>query len=315
MAVLLHPALEAWERELLNVNGYRPAYARVARRNARVLVECTGVDDLNDLTRDGLIDAIGVLRERTYSQNTIRLHVYFGRRFVRWLTLTDRIDSDPAATIPLPRREERPVNSFSTAQVKALFAAADGGRWPTRDRLVLALSFTCGLRRGEIAGLRVNDILSDADEVPQSLRITGKGGRFRLVPLPGATSRVLAQYLRERADVLIDRGQRDPGPLLLATHDCHSPILSYGSLGDLFTRLARRAGIDGKRFKSGLHAARRTFATQSLRGGMHPVVLSEICGWVDATTATRYIVAEQEDLRRGMDSNPLLDHLDDKVAA
>lgn len=126
------------------------------------------------LTTDQLIE---FLAGTGWAAETRRAYRASLRTFYAWARASGRRLDSPADLIPpikLPRSVPRPTpeDFFSKA-----LAAAD-----PRERLMLQLAGVCGLRRGEIAHVRREDV--ERDLVGRSLRVAGKGGHVRMVPLP-----------------------------------------------------------------------------------------------------------------------------------
>lgn len=117
------------------------------------------------------------MSQQDWSPNTRKSARASLRAFYGWAVQTGRLESSPAHMLPtvrVPRAKPRPTPE--AAYRDAVRHADD------RSRLVLMLGARCGLRRGEIARVRVEDV--EDDLVGRSLRVTGKGGHVRLVPLP-----------------------------------------------------------------------------------------------------------------------------------
>lgn len=149
----------------------------------------------NTITRDDLIEWLGA---HDWSAETRRSHRATLRLFYRWARDTGRITVDPAATLPPikpPRSLPRPAPD--SALRHAVLAADE------RTQLMLELLAATGARRGECAAVHTRDV--EADLVGWSLRIVGKGGHIRLVPLPDA----LAAQLRRRPPGYLFPGKID----------------------------------------------------------------------------------------------------------
>lgn len=145
--------------------------------------------------------------------NTRRAYRSSLRAFYSWAVATDRLEVSPAAALPpvkVPRGVPRPAPE---AAYRGALAAAD-----ERVRLAVQLAGACGLRRGEIAGVRREHVEQDPGG-GWSLRVTGKGGHVRMVPLPED----LAGAIRRRPD----------GWLFPSSHGGH---LTPHHLGKLVTR-------------------------------------------------------------------------------
>lgn len=164
------------------------------------------------------------LAAHDWAPNTRRSYRSSLRAFWSWLLATGRAASSPAHLLPpvrIPRGQPRPAPE--TAYRRALGVADD------RARLAILLAGACGLRRGEIARTRREDL--ERDLVGWALRVVGKGGHIRLVPLP-------AVLVRE-----IER--RPSGWLFPSSHGGHltphhlGKVVSRNLPGDLTTHTLR----------------------------------------------------------------------------
>lgn len=145
----------------------------------RVMTEV--VTDPWSLTTQQLVEW---LAEKSWAPETRRSYRASLRAFYNWAQLTGRRIDNPAGLIPsikLPRGVPRPTPE--RVYLDALLEADD------RTRLMIQLAAMCGLRRGEIARLHSRDVLPDL--VGYSLRVFGKGGHERMVPLPADLARTL----------------------------------------------------------------------------------------------------------------------------
>jgi len=138
------------------------------------------------------------LAAHDWSPNTRRAYRGSLRAFWSWLMATGRAADSPAHLLPpvkVPRGRPRPTPE--AAYREALTAADD------RARLAIMLAAQCGLRRSEIARVRREDL--EPDLVGHALRVAGKGGHVRIVPLPA----IEALYVQFRANSTADAGGRD----------------------------------------------------------------------------------------------------------
>lgn len=134
-----------------------------------------------DVTTAALVDW---LSERDWKPNTRRAYRGSLRAFFGWLVAAGHLERSPAAALPtvkVPRPVPRPTPE--TAYRLALRIA------DKRARMATLLAGVCGLRRGEVARARREDVAEDL--VGWSLRVLGKGGKERLVPLPDELARML----------------------------------------------------------------------------------------------------------------------------
>ncbi len=149
-----------------------------------------------------------------------------------------------------------------------------------RDRLLLHLLATTGMRVGEALGLHVEDVDLSRDD--ERVAVLGKGGRRRTLLLDDPqTVRLLRRYLRER-------GYRH-GPLFRAERGTTTNALTYASAQERFQTYARAAGLEG----ASLHDLRHGHAQALVNGGVSLATIRKRLGHSSMSTTLRY--AEQAD--------------------
>lgn len=152
-------------------------------------------------------DLVIYLGGQAWSAETRRSYRASLRGFYLWAQATGRRRDNPAALLPaikLPRGMPRPTPEHIYRQA---FLDADD-----RTRLMVQLAAVCGLRRGEIARVRTVDVIPDL--VGQSLRVVGKGGHERLVPMPVD----LARQIQEHPSGFLFPSSARPGTHLTPHH-------------------------------------------------------------------------------------------------
>ncbi len=201
------------------------------------------------------------------------------QQLFNWLTRTGVIDRDPAVDLTTPRPDRRlPEATLSATEMSALLACPKVTRpLGLRDRSVLEVFYSCGLRRGELIALRIRDVDFDRGTV---FVHHGKGGKDRYVPIGERALFWLRLYL-ELARPLFDPEDQ-------------SPILFLSSVGtplcpDWLSRKVGRyiadAGIDKR---GSCHLLRHTVATLMLDGGADIRYVAEMLGHAKLETTQRY---------------------------
>lgn len=184
-----------------------------------------------------------------------------------------------------PIRGEGPSQAAGRAlkdgEKMAILAAcrADDSPAGPRDAAIFGLAVYAGLRRAEIAGLR----LEDYNETDGVMRVLGKGNKLRAVPLTGGLVDVLAEWLALRGKW----GPSGNGPLFLAVNKGGRVLdkgISDAAIYNLLLKRAQQAGV--KRFTP--HDGRRTFAGDILDAGADIVVVQKLMGHADANTTGKY---------------------------
>ncbi len=258
-------------------------------RDLRRLVEFAaskGVTAPGALTRPLLRDFVYLLKDLGLSPATIRRQISAVRTYMGFLIGEGRLEQDPSDRLEGPRRWRRLPDTLTLSEVEALLAAPgvdDPLAW--RDRALLELAYGAGLRVSELCGLGMAD-LRPADGL---VRVLGKGGKERLVPLGRGVVGVVSVYL-ETLRPRLDRG-RGAGRVLLNARG--EPLTRVGAWG-VVKRHARRAGI---RKRVTPHTLRHSFATHLLERGADLRAVQEMLGHADLSTTQIYTHVDREYLR------------------
>lgn len=208
------------------------------------------------------------------------------RRFYRHLQAKGSVSEDPTEGIEGPRIGINLPQSLSEEEVERLLAAP-GDQTPEalRDRAMLEVLYATGLRVSELVALRLSEIDSQAGIV----RIVGKGGRERLVPLGEEAQAVLADYLRDARGVFL-KGMpatavfltRRGGPMTRQAFWCN------------IKRYAAKAGVETPLSP---HTMRHAFATHLINHGADLRVVQLLLGHADLSTTQIYTHVARERLR------------------
>lgn len=203
-----------------------------------------------------------------WAPNTMKSARSSLRSFYGWAQAAGHLDGSPAhllQPVRVPRGRPKP-----TPEVAYRAAQANAGE---RARLAIDLAGMCGLRRGEIARARVEDV--EADLVGLSLRVIGKGGHVRVVPLPdGLAARVLAR----------ERGVLFPSPRGGHLTPHHLSKIVSEHLPDGVT----------------MHSLRHRCATTAYAATRDLRAVQELLGHSRPETTAAYILAPDDSIRRAM---------------
>ncbi len=245
-----------------------------------------GIRDPNRLTRPLLRDFVYLLKDLGLSAASIRRSVSAIRTYYGFLVAEGRVSDDPSERLESPRRGRVLPDTLSVAEVEALLLSPSLEHplaW--RDRALLELAYGAGLRVSELCGLALTDLLL-ADNL---VRIFGKGGKERLVPIGRSIIGAASVYLHQMRPSL-DRGRSKNRVLLNARGE---PLSRVGAWG-VVRRATERAGIK-KRVTP--HTLRHSFATHLLEGGADLRAVQEMLGHADLSTTQIYTHVDREYLR------------------
>ena len=213
-----------------------------------------------------------------------RLTVF--KRFFRWALRERLIEADPTLRLRNARQPMRLPKTLSEAQVEALLAApAVATPLGLRDRAMLELLYASGLRVSELVTIKTVQIgLAEG-----ALRVTGKGGKERLVPFGEEAHGWLTRYLTEGRGAILD-GQASEALFVTA----RGGAMTRQMFWKLVKRHALAAGIDAPLSP---HTLRHAFATHLLNHGADLRAVQMLLGHADISTTTIYTHVARERLR------------------
>ncbi|MFB3117735.1 MAG: tyrosine recombinase XerC [Myxococcota bacterium] len=215
------------------------------------------------------------------------------RSFFRFLLREGGCRLDPTAGIPAPRQPKRLPNPLPVDDCAALIESPDSDprdersdRRRLRDRALVELLYGAGLRVGETSALDVRDVDLHRGEV----RVMGKGGKERVVPLPAAARESLGEYLDSR---------RAPGVLAeplfpsLRPRDGRARRLGTRDIRRILKARARRVGIADRVHP---HRLRHSYATHLLDMGADLREIQELLGHASLSTTEKYTAVSAQRL-------------------
>src|SRR5438552_1830477 len=146
----------------------------------------------------------GVLSERGLSRSTIARKLASIRSFYRHLVARGELEANPADLVATPKRDSYLPRVLRADEVSALLDSIPAGSDPLqlRDRAMFELAYAAGLRAEELVNLDLTDVDPDAEE----LRVSGKGGRTRVVPAGEPAWRAIERYLDRARSRLAAQG-------------------------------------------------------------------------------------------------------------
>ena len=195
------------------------------------------------------------------------------RSFFRFLLRRGMIVKNPAELISTPKKEQQLPFHLDIDQATALMEAPDAKqKYALRDRAILELLYSSGLRVSELTGLNIGEL----DLVGAMVRVTGKGGKERIVPVGSRALEALQEYLEQRTDAAVG------APLFLNTRGERINRRSVARIVD--THVMRIAAF--KRISP--HTLRHTFATHMLEGGADLRAIQELLGHASLSTTQKY---------------------------
>lgn len=318
--------LAAYLRDLSDLKGYLTtelpaARTRLAEATARELTE-----HLSWLKTRGTTDATKARTGDRLAGSSVARHLATIKVFYRFLVGREVIAKSPADAIERPMRWRRLPTVLTPNQAKRLIdfgrgetskpeperpGRGKGGRAdrtpseePTdergraveealsqRDRVLLDLLYSCGVRASEAAGIRAEDIKPELGIV----LVTGKGNKQRVVPIGKPALAAAMEFVAVHRKVLL-AGRPDHGSLLLSRT---GRALERVAVWQIVKRHGRASGNE----KVYPHALRHSFATHLLAGGADLRSVQEMLGHSDITTTQIYTHVDRTRLKQVVDTH------------
>jgi integrase/recombinase XerD len=296
----LERQLERYLRHVAIERGRSPHTVAAYRRDLTAFLATLaerGVDAPDGITSELVAEHAAALREGPEPQaaSSVARALSSIRGFTRFLSEEGLALADPARDVPAPKLPSRLPKALAIEQVEALLAATDGDD-PARlrDKALLELLYATGARVSEAVGLNVDDLVGLSEDgdggAPDIVRLFGKGGKQRIVPVGSYARAALDAYLVRARPLLSQRGAA-------------TPALFLGVRGARLSRqnawLIIRAA--GERAQLGVelspHSMRHSFATHLLQGGADVRVVQELLGHASVATTQIYTKVTADALR------------------
>jgi len=195
------------------------------------------------------------------------------RSFFRFLLRRGTIVKNPAELVATPKKEQKLPFHLDIDQATSLMEAPDDEKkYALRDRAILELLYSSGLRVSELTGLDIGEL----DLASGMVRVTGKGGKERIVPVGSRALNALRNYLEQQ------NNDSTKGALFLNTRGGRINRRSVARVID--AHVMRIAAF--KRISP--HTLRHTFATHMLEGGADLRAIQELLGHASLSTTQKY---------------------------
>ena len=209
------------------------------------------------------------------------------RQFYRFLVVDGYLEIDPTELLESPKQPDHLPEVLSTAEVDLLEQAIDLTKWEGhRNRAIIEVLFSCGLRVSELTNLKLSNLYVDE----QYIRVMGKGSKERLVPISPRALDELNYWFADRNEMKIKPGEEDYVFLNRRGHHLTRTMILI-----MIKRYALEAGI--KKTISP-HTLRHSFATSLLEGGADLRAIQAMLGHESIGTTEIYTHIDTTTLRQ-----------------
>lgn len=271
-SMLFSEALDAFLSELADVRRASPHTVDAYHRDLKHFLSVIGDMPLADVERRHVQDWLVAQHAAGLAAGTLARRLSALRSLFDAAVRHDWCGTNPADGITPPRQPKRLPRTLPPEQTGMLMQSTDASA-DVRDAALLGVMYGCGLRVSEAVGLDIGDV----DLRTAELRVHGKGGKQRVVPLADGVMRLLADYLQQRL-------QQDAGESAVFLNN-RGHRLSPRSVQRMLKKRALATGADTSATP---HRLRHSFATHLLAGGVDLRAIQELLGHSSLATTERY---------------------------
>lgn len=245
-------------------------------RDLRLFSDYLGTKEITLAEENDLLRFFSFLKKK-YKNASISRCMTTLKTFYSFLCRESLLSKNPASFLTLPKKNEPTPLPLTFSEIKSLVEVADS----SRDKAIVMLLYSSGLRVQELCHLEITDLFTE------QLRIRGKGGKERLVPIAKQARLAIDAYLDERTS-------NEPHLFLSRSGKPLSPVVIF----TLIKELGVKGGIKKKVYP---HLLRHSFATHLLEGGADLRVIQELLGHSDLRTTQRYTYLSKQSMQEAFE--------------
>ena len=289
----------SWEKSILEFKSYLKIERSLSDntidsylRDVRKLSDFSQEKNLNELqiTRTEVKEFIAVINKEGISARSQSRIISGIKAFYKYLILEDYLKVNPTELIESPKIGMKLPDTLSVIEIDSLISAIDLSHpQGERNRAILEVLYSCGLRVSELTNLKLSNIRFKEGYV----KVVGKGNKERFAPIGGVAIKFLKIYLKEiRTHQDIKKGSEDI-VFLNRRGKQLTRVMIFTIIKDLATKI-------GMKKKISPHTFRHSFATHLIEGGADLRAIQEMLGHESITTTEIYTHLDREYLREAI---------------
>ncbi|MDA3861017.1 MAG: site-specific tyrosine recombinase XerD [Melioribacteraceae bacterium] len=234
--------------------------------------------DLNIITPKLISEYFEIMRDLGISSSTTARYLSSVKGFFKYLSSQEYIEKDPAEILSTRITERKLPTVLSFIEIEKILQSPNTEeKLGLRDKAILELFYSCGLRVSELINLKMSDLYF-SDEV---IRVLGKGSKQRIVPIGNSAVKWITEYIKTIRP-LLEKKMKSENIIFLNNRGTKLSRMGIWKIVDKYVKVAK---IE-KEFHP--HTFRHSFATHLLEGGADLRAVQEMLGHADISTTQIY---------------------------
>ncbi|NLB53090.1 MAG: tyrosine recombinase XerC [Syntrophomonadaceae bacterium] len=211
------------------------------------------------------------------------------RSYVKYLCRQNILSDNPIAAVSTPKQEKKLPKFLYNQEIDLLMKAPDlKNPNSIRDKAIMETLYSSGIRVSELTGLNLKDL----DFAEEYIKVTGKGGKDRLIPLGHKAKAALELYLRKSRPFLIKQGEDSEEEAVFLNR--FGGRLSNRGVRNVLNKYVKEISLNQK---ISPHTLRHSFATHLLNNGADLRAVQELLGHVKLSTTQIYTHLTRENIK------------------
>ncbi len=245
------------------------------------------IDNIANVSQRNLRAYVRYLNAENISPNSIKRAISCIRNYHQFLVSEGKMDNNPVLQIDTPKVARKLPNVLSVEEIdKILHFIPKKAPMAKRDIAIFEMMYSCGLRVTELCNFKMSNILWDSEMI----RVDGKGGRQRFVPIGPIARKNLKNYISKERPALIKKNPNIPELFLSRNGNKLTRMMIW----ILLKKWTSTAEITKE---VSPHTLRHSFATHLLEGGADLRSVQEMLGHADISTTQIYTHLDKEHLK------------------
>jgi integrase/recombinase XerC len=250
------------------------------------------LDRLNEIDHITIRNFLANIKDKNYSRATVVRKIAALRSFFRYMLREGFIKANPAVGMIMPKKERKLPNFLDMKEIGKLLEAPDVNILDgLRDRAILEILYSSGIRVSELVGLNAGSV----DLIGEVLKVKGKGKKERLVPIGSVAVNILNEYINKRKKGDYKGRRADFTAVFL---NKYGQRITDRSVRRIVDKYIRNVALE---HKISPHVFRHTFATHMLDAGADLRSVQELLGHSSLSTTQIYTHVTTEKLKKVYD--------------